>query len=376
MNLMKNINVKKISSIAFGLVGLLGGILTIISFFTDQTKIDLRYEIISNTSVLDIKEEVGNLEILYNGKSLQKTKENLRVILLKISNAGNAPILKDYFDDADPVGFSVRNGTILETPNLTGQLEQYFYSNLQLYKSPNGKITFSKVIINPGEFFVIKILILHNNANIPEIIPCGKVAWQKNIIVEAVDNSKENISIMDKVFYGDVLIHFVRAFLYILVIIISILFAVFVGFQIEGVKEKLDRRKREKIVKNFKELDRTTASILSESFFGDYIHDKNKNFSIALLSEFLKEEEERLNICYVNAMEKEKAKQKLTRVDRLELFGEDGKIDFENHSSLAYDCVEKLLEHGVLLKTGERLSINQKAKEALLAFSNFAIEKE
>ena len=57
---------------------LFGG-LTVYSEFVRDRKPKLRFEVVSNTGVLDVREELGQLEILYDGIDIKKSKQSLRV---------------------------------------------------------------------------------------------------------------------------------------------------------------------------------------------------------------------------------------------------------------------------------------------------------
>ena len=76
----------------FGLVAI--GI-AILIFWLQRTRKSLGYEVISNTSLLTIKEELeGKLQILYEKESVN----NVQLIVIKLINTGNLPIASNDYE--------------------------------------------------------------------------------------------------------------------------------------------------------------------------------------------------------------------------------------------------------------------------------------
>ena len=69
---------------------LFGGLAIYLGFFRDR-KPELRFEIVSNTSVLDVREDLGKLEILYDGLDIKKSKQSLRVVVVRVDNPVRQP---------------------------------------------------------------------------------------------------------------------------------------------------------------------------------------------------------------------------------------------------------------------------------------------
>lgn len=58
------------------ILGIVAAIITIYAFLQEK-KVDLRYEIIANTNVLDFNADVCKLEVTYDSTNLKLTNENL-----------------------------------------------------------------------------------------------------------------------------------------------------------------------------------------------------------------------------------------------------------------------------------------------------------
>lgn len=97
------------------LLAIIFGLLTIYIGFLKESRPNLRFEILSNTSVLDVKEELTNLEIIYDGIDINKLNQSIRLIVFRVINVGQDDILKGYYDENDLFGFSIKNGKIIKT---------------------------------------------------------------------------------------------------------------------------------------------------------------------------------------------------------------------------------------------------------------------
>src|ERR1700759_2353196 len=100
------------------MLALLFGSISIYLGFIKQNSPDLTYELISNDNVLDVKESVGSLDILYKGKSLSKSEQSLRIMTLRVLNKGDQAILPNYYDPDDPIGFRMQKGAIVDEPRI------------------------------------------------------------------------------------------------------------------------------------------------------------------------------------------------------------------------------------------------------------------
>ena len=75
------------------LMAVIFGFITLYLGFVKENKPDLNYVVTADSSVLDIKEQLGSLDVLYEGESLSKRKQDLRFITFKVINQGNSSIL-------------------------------------------------------------------------------------------------------------------------------------------------------------------------------------------------------------------------------------------------------------------------------------------
>jgi hypothetical protein len=162
----------------------------------------LRIEEVSRANVIDLKEEVSDLAISYKGVNLRSNHQTLAVVTLKISNDGAASISKPNYDDLAPVGVIVsKRGSGLDSrlsgtvPTITkaefmGASAEYLSNTVTLsFSSTNA--TLNPVIIDPGDFIRIKLLVLHGEDNDFAIRSTGKIAGVKEIKFVSLNASTE-----------------------------------------------------------------------------------------------------------------------------------------------------------------------------------------
>ena len=149
MSIVPKFSLRKTTAIVVATLGFVGAIVSLYAFFFQEKKVDLQYEIIANTNVLDINADVSKLDIIYNGISLKQKDEHLRIINLRVINRGTDNILKEYFDDNDLLGFKIMGGKVIEKPEVIETSSNYLKRNLIITLDTADRIKLSKVIIEP-----------------------------------------------------------------------------------------------------------------------------------------------------------------------------------------------------------------------------------
>ena len=273
-------------------VGLISGLLGIIGYFKPSYP-DLNYDVITNSRVFDIKEELGHLDILYNGSSIKQNNEVLSIIHLKVINSG-ANILNNYYDEKDHLGLEIIDGSIVESPELILASNDYLRENLTFEREANAKVIFPELIIERNEFFTIKLLVLHKENLTPKIIPIGKIAGVKKINVinsykTDVDNSI--LKLIKVALGGSVAIQAIRALVYFLISLTLIISTIFLG---EKAGEFFRKRRRVKLAESYK-LSITNRRQIKLKIINRYV--KNGPDYIRRMQKLL-ENESRLNDAY------------------------------------------------------------------------------
>ncbi|MBU0579807.1 MAG: hypothetical protein KKA19_01405, partial [Candidatus Margulisbacteria bacterium] len=195
-------------AIIFGLFSIYLGL------FKDTNPI-IKYEIFSNTSVLDVKENISNLEIVYDGIDIKKSNQSIRLIVFRVNNIGTEDILKSHYDEDDLFGFVVEKGKIIRV-EINKTSNEYLSKNLALSYISDDTIRFKPIILESGEYFDIKILILHEINVEPYINPIGKIAKVKKILLSDNLSERSKPSFLFQTFYGHFWTQLVRIIVYFL----------------------------------------------------------------------------------------------------------------------------------------------------------------
>ena len=234
------------SFLGFLLAIIFGSIAIYTEFVRDASPI-IKYEVLSNTKILDVKEDVGGLSIIYNKEDIRKSRKTLSVLVLKVGNEGRSAILKSYYDNAAPLGLEINAGEIIKG-EVNSASTPYLQKNLKLTISSGTAVNFSDLIIEPNESFVVKFLILNPEQTSLTVTPIGKIANVKNILLVDQLSDQKTESFMSRVASGSVWVQLVRVPFYFLGFagVLLIIFA-----PIAVISDRLGKRKRGKIIKQF-----------------------------------------------------------------------------------------------------------------------------
>lgn len=159
MSFFKSLELRDRKFLIEVLLALLFSVFSIYTFVYEK-RTSLTLEILSNTSVLAIHEKVSNLNIFYEGMDITQRRETLRIITVRLLNDGEVDILKNFYDENDPVGFTLVGGQIVKTPELLDASNEYLRTKMNHTLVDPNKVTIDPVILESGEYFVFKILIL------------------------------------------------------------------------------------------------------------------------------------------------------------------------------------------------------------------------
>ena len=248
------------------ILALLFGSLAIYSEFFRDRKPQLRFEIVSNTSVLDVREDLGKLEILYDGLDIKKSKQSLRVVVVRVDNPGETAILMGHYDKREPLGFTFSTGKLLRVELLEAS-NRYLMSNLRVSLTDSLLCVFEPVILESKDYFMFKALILHTQGWTPILSPQGKIAGIRTFYLTEQSSAESEKSYWHLVFAGGVWVQAARLILYFLGLTLLLLTVI---FSVDFVSEKLTRRKRKKHVKHFRRVTDIELQDKDEFLFSAY----------------------------------------------------------------------------------------------------------
>lgn len=344
------------------LLGLAAAGITIYAFLIDK-KVELRYEIVANTNVLDFNADIGNLRVTYDSTNLKETNENLRIYTIKVVNNGEKDILKEYYDENDPLGLAINSGRIIERPEIIQTSSDYLNRNVKIENYTTEKISFSQVILESSEFYIIKLLVIHKTDVIPEINSFGKIAGQKVISVVNSIDVKEELNFWEKVYYGNIWVQLLRLISYFLVVVVIIIIIVAIGSNIDTVREK---KRRRKMINDFKSIKKYEYTRMDDAIFDRYQKDGASSFRKMLI---LLSDEDELNRIYAKLSQELKSKE-FRRYRRLD---SETRILYERDD---WSLINEMTNDGIIFRENSKLTINQAMYDTLNKFVEFLKENK
>ena len=260
------------SFLGFVLAVFFGG-LTLYNEFIKNPNPQLTVFTLSDTNVLDVREDVPELKILYGDADIKGLGQTLSVLVLRVQNTGGAPILNTFYDDAAPPRLHVAVGKILKVEQLSAS-SKYLSDTARPTLVDGQTLQLQKVIMEPAENYVLKILLLRP-ARVPSpVSTTGKVAGMRELI--PVEDSKPQPSFWSTAFSGSLAVQLTRAPTYFVGFIL-ILFGVF--GPLAFVSDRLQRKKRKSVVQQFRKHVGGSVSAAQEKILNAYL-----DYGIGLLA--------------------------------------------------------------------------------------------
>ncbi|MCK5171573.1 MAG: hypothetical protein KAQ75_16970 [Bacteroidales bacterium] len=276
---------KKFSWSFFGfLIGILGLGFGLYAYY-HKDKPNIEFEVLTNTEVFNINENIGKLKILYNNENVLSIDTTLKLLTIKFINSGNSSIKKEDFDDDYRVKLIIDNFIIADKPSII------HYSNLYLkekfkFRYDYNSIEISPIIFDAHDYVIFKILLIGASKDTPSMKSIGKVAGQKHIPVITEMKDKDKTTLWDIVI-GILLIIGV-------LIIIGVL-----GVLFEELRNKLILIRKNKIIKRFTNYYKIEIDQFYEQIFAIYReYDRNVLSYIIEISKDLEKFEKFITISH------------------------------------------------------------------------------
>ncbi|MFP4026065.1 MAG: hypothetical protein ACLFVR_16205 [Thiohalospira sp.] len=248
MNLINKIDRR----FSIGLIlGLIFGLLSVYVDFFRSSDPELSFNVLSNATVFDIKENIGELDVLYDSTSLTKQGKTISLITIKISNSGNGSILKEYFDSISPIRLYIDSAKIVQNPQLIETNEDYLNKSVSFSRISDNGFILNPFIFDRGKYFVIKFLAIHKQGFTPTIKADGKIAKIDKFEFFSSYNNQKKEPFWSTVFHGGFLIHITRFFTYIFAIVI---FVILLVLPISLISDSISKKNRKRMMKIFRKV--------------------------------------------------------------------------------------------------------------------------
>lgn len=253
------------------IVGALVTLLTIYGTFFFERKPDLAFEIVSSSNVLDIRESITKLSIAYSGTDLRATNQNLHLLVLRIVNTGATDILKASFDDEAPLGFEVNIGKIVEGPSVIA--DNYLKDHLHTTVHGDRTVTFAPVILNAGESFQVRTLLLVPENQILTVTPVGKIAGVRAIHVVPSTAEPGRLTYVQEVFGGRLLVQVGRLVGYFFgFVLAAVTIGLVIGVPTSMISDRVAKARRVRRVQQYRDAINRRLSLKEEFLATQYIN--------------------------------------------------------------------------------------------------------
>lgn len=225
-------------------IGVISGILGIYSGFFYDKKPALNIAVLSNAPVVDVRENVPELTISFKGEKLRESKRAISVIVIRVANIGNAPILPNYYDNENDWGVELQDAEIVSvsyenvsTDYLTGKLAEYAKAATDAQR-----VALPRMILEDDQGFTMRILALHADSVQPTISAFGKIATinAPSVTSLPIESSR---SVLGASFGGGVGAQILRFFAYGIGFIVVLILGIGIGAWISSVFEKRKARR-------------------------------------------------------------------------------------------------------------------------------------
>lgn len=256
------------SFFGFMLAAIFGGITIYTEFFRIDTP-SMIVEVLNDTNVLDVKEDVNELKVYYGDVDIKSLNQTLSVLFLRVKNNGGAPILNGYYDKKYPLNITLSEGRFLKVEQ-SSSTNDYLLSSAIPSIEEEQKIILPEIILESGESYTIKILTIHSSESDVDLKIKGKIAGIKDIKLLKNIGEEKTASYWGQVFSGDIWIQLGRLPIYFFGLIFSL---VLIITPIAIASDFLSKRKRKIIVNQYKAYDSSEITKHHGVVFEAYVED-------------------------------------------------------------------------------------------------------
>ncbi|EJB5271722.1 hypothetical protein MW651_004458 [Vibrio vulnificus] len=231
-------------------------------FYEKSPKLDI--ELMSQFSALDIKESVDSLDVIYDNNSLNAQGMSLSVIELKVTNSGTAPILRSYYDPKSRAGFKINQGVIPEPPLVMASKTPYAHNDITIEKPNENSILLPHIVLNPKDYYTIKVIVLHDSSKKPIVSSFGVIAGSPKIAVLPNLVNEDNRTLLGQFFDGSIIMNLSRFFILGFLFFVVFILVLGTGIHLSEVRFK---NRILNLIKQFKKCNSQRVSTVTNSFF-------------------------------------------------------------------------------------------------------------
>lgn len=322
----------------------------------------VRFEIISESPVYDIRENLTKLEVLFDGENIRQKHEALSLVSIRIVNDGNANLSKSAFDERALPLLTIPDSKIITIEALSYS-NNYLKEFGKVLQVGSNQAAIQPVILDQGDSFAFRLLILHKDGQMPQVQVEGKIEGIKDLeVVKAA--LPENITFSQKAFAGDFLVQIARVAVYLFGGVVAI---GGIAASMEAFNDWNAKRRRRNVVRLFKsridvELPQRVEAVLRHyEALGDDVID----ISCGLLrdSDALKKA--------VRATTSLPRMKPMSAPESMPAFQEGGRILFREIHRPESVIIRTFLDEGIVTTSGGTILVDPQTLDFMNRFESF-----
>jgi hypothetical protein len=147
--------------IAFAILGIVASIITSLLIYSNQKSTrEISWSIVSDTPVLSVNKELADdLQVLFHDHPIS----DARLVVLRLSNTGNVPILREDFDGA--IRFEFGNETKILSAELISTEPAQLKDKVP-FKVDAENISLGPLLLNSKDTIIFKVLVAGYQGNV------------------------------------------------------------------------------------------------------------------------------------------------------------------------------------------------------------------
>lgn len=260
------------------IIGIAGAGLGIYTEFFKDNSPRVTFEILSQTNVLSLNADINELKILLGDIDIKSSKQTISLFVARIRNDGNSPITQNSYANDYPFSIQLADGKLIRVETLNASNPYLKLKAVPRLQSGSQAIL-PAVILENGEWYSIKGLVLHNQDKTPQITVIGKIAGVKQIskVISTIETGQ--VSFLRTTLGGDWVIQITRGFVYGLGFMLIVATSLFLGIKID---EESHRKNRQRIANQFVKRRKQPLTPKELAVIKDFTEDVHNSFEFEI----------------------------------------------------------------------------------------------
>ncbi len=286
----------------------------------------------------------------------------LSLITVKIQNIGNEGINKQVsYDQSALPGFKIAGSTVVKV-DIVAASNEYLQSGVQLSRLAENTYVFAPIILDKSDYFVLKILAVHDESASPHLEAIGKIAGAQKTTVTATPVNEQS-GYFSKALAGNATVQAARIIFYLFGGIAAL---IAIAFGITELSDYFSEKKRRRHTKNFERSLKCAPNKAQKCILDIYV--ELGEVVIVRLNQLLGNSEE-----VKREFEAFKARKQMSPSKWQHLgINQDAHV-FMINDLLDSDIIGRLLENEVILDKDGVVSVNASAMEAARNFETLLL---